>query len=97
MSKSAYTLMIIMNLINMGGFGLPYLRKEGRMVNTEELRAIIKESGYKFEYLATRLDISRASLRNKVENITEFKLSEIRALEEILKLEPEQRDSIFFA
>lgn len=67
------------------------------MVNTEELRAIIKESGYKFEYLATRLDISRASLRNKVENITEFKLSEIRALEEILKLEPEQRDSIFFA
>ena len=84
-------------IIERGGFGLPYLRKEGRMVNTEELRAIIKESGYKFEYLASKLDITRFSLRNKIENITEFKLSEVRALEEILKLDPEQRDYIFFA
>ena len=67
------------------------------MVNTEELRAIIKESGYKFEYLASQLEITRYSLRNKVENITEFKATEIMKLSEILNLDPMQTDAIFLA
>ena len=67
------------------------------MVNTEELRAIIKESGYKFEYLAGQLDITRYSLRNKVENITEFKATEIMKLSKILNLDPIKTDAIFLA
>ncbi len=67
------------------------------MVNTEKLKAKMKDSGYKFEWVASQLNIHRASLQNKIEGRTEFKASEIQKLGELLNMTAQQRDSIFFA
>lgn len=66
------------------------------MIKTDRLKDIIKLSGYKYEYLASQLNISRHSLRNKVEGVTEFKANEIKQLSYILELGPYQLNDIFF-
>lgn len=66
------------------------------MTDTAKLRAIIKESGLKYEYIAESLGITYQGLKNKIENIREFKASEIARLCDILNIS-ERRDEIFFA
>ena len=47
--------------------------------------------------IADALGISRVSLTRKINNVTEFKASEISLLKNILKLSDQERDKIFFA
>lgn len=47
--------------------------------------------------IADALGISRMSLTRKINNVTEFKASEISLLKTILRLDDQERDKIFFA
>lgn len=65
------------------------------MTDTVKLKAIIKESGLKYEFIAQSLGITYQGLKNKIENVREFKASEISRMCEILKIS-DNRDEIFF-
>lgn len=65
------------------------------MTDTEKLRKIIKESGYKKAAIAEYLGITVYSLQLKLENVREFKASEIRALCDMLKIPDERIPEIF--
>ena len=68
------------------------------MTDTERLRKIIGESGLKLEYIAKQLDITRFSLQKKLENVTEFKASEIQRLCDVLNItDTDLKEQIFFA
>lgn len=68
------------------------------MINTELLRRIIADKGLKIVFIASKLKITDASLRNKIENRTSFKLSEVSALCELLGINDlKLKDDIFFA
>lgn len=68
------------------------------MTDTERLRKIIGDSGLKLEYIAKQLDITRFSLQKKLENVTEFKASEIQKMCEVLNIvDSESKEQIFFA
>lgn len=56
----------------------------------------IKESGFRFSFIAEKMNISRTSLYNKVNGKTEFYASEIQSLSEILKLDLDEKEKIFF-
>lgn len=58
--------------------------------------AILKAQVTKSD-IADALGISRVSLTRKINNVTEFKASEISLLKNILKLSDQERDKIFFA
>lgn len=65
------------------------------MVNTDALRASMRESGLKNGYIAEKLGLSVMSLHRKVNGVTEFKASEIVSLSDILRLTKAERDQIF--
>lgn len=64
------------------------------MTNTDELEKIIASSGLKKEFIAEQLGITAMSLYNKINNIREFKASEIQKLSDILKIK--DKHNIFF-
>ena len=66
------------------------------MTDTEALKGAIKNSGVSLTYIADTLGITRGALYKKLENITEFKASEIVTLKKVLNLSDKQRDEIFF-
>lgn len=66
------------------------------MTNLELLKAAIKSSGASITFLADKCAITRTSLYSKLEGISEFKLSEIIAICDALKLTTVERDTIFF-
>lgn len=65
------------------------------MTNTEKLRELIKQSGYKKAAIAEYLGITTYSLQLKLENKREFKASEIRALCDMLKISNDMIPDIF--
>lgn len=68
------------------------------MTNTEMLRDAIRKSGLKLEFIAQKLEISRFALTKKIENVTEFKASEIQKMCEVLQIaDAETKEAIFFA
>lgn len=67
------------------------------MTDSEKLNKVITESGMKITVIAKRLGITREGLYKKLNNKTEFKASEILAMQRILNLTNEDRDLIFFA
>ena len=68
------------------------------MTNTELLKKAIDDSGMKINAILEKMSInSYSTLREKIENKREFKASEIKTLCEILQLDNEQREAIFFA
>jgi len=67
------------------------------MTDTKALRDKIKAAGLKYKYVAERLGITPYSLKLKIENDNEFKVSEVDALSEILGLSLREKDAIFFA
>lgn len=67
------------------------------MTDTIKLEMAITRSGITKKKLAERLGLSDMGLYKKINNITEFKASEISILQEILRLTHEERDAIFFA
>lgn len=66
------------------------------MVDSELLKECIKKSGLKYYFIAKRLGISRYALQMKIENETEFKLSEAVALAEMLNMSEKLMFKIFF-
>lgn len=65
------------------------------MTNTEKLREIIDNSGYKFEYVASSIGMTRFGLYKKLQDGSEFKPSQILKLCELLRIEDGQRAEIF--
>ena len=65
------------------------------MIDKEELRRAMRERGLKYGYVAEKMGISMASLKRKMEGVTDFKASEIVSMTSILGLSREQRDHIF--
>ena len=73
--------------------------KEGGkiLIDTQELEKRIMESGKKKSYIASALGISIQSLRLKLNNSNEFKLSEVNALCDILGItKASDKEKIFF-
>ena len=66
------------------------------MTDSELLRKIIKKSGYKMYKIAEELGISPYSLQKKIDNVVDFKVTEVRTLAEFLGLNKDQVNSIFF-
>lgn len=66
------------------------------LTDTKKLKAAIKESGLKYDFIAKTLGLTYQGLKNKIENVREFKASEIICLCDILNIS-QQRDEIFFA
>ena len=67
------------------------------MTDTEKLNDAILESGIKITAIANKLGISREGFYKKLNNETEFKASEISAMQRILGLTNKKRGEIFFA
>lgn len=67
------------------------------MTNSEMLSNEITESGITITAIAKKIGITREGFYKKLNNETEFKASEILALQKILNLSNEMRDEIFFA
>lgn len=67
------------------------------MTDTEKLRAIIAQKGFKHSFIARSLGIGTAALTNKIVNRSDFKASEIDALCKLLGIDNlEEKESIFF-
>lgn len=66
------------------------------MTNTLKLKEKIDNSGYKKEFIAEQLGITRYALQLKVEGKNEFKGSEIKKLCALLKIDSSEMLSIFF-
>lgn len=65
------------------------------MTDTKELEIAITRAGMTKREIAKRLGLSEMGLYKKINNITEFKASEIKALVEMLKIK--DIEVIFFA
>ena len=65
------------------------------MTNSPALEAAIAKTGISKKSLAKQLALSEMGLFRKINNITEFKASEIIAMQKILSLTDCERDSIF--
>ena len=68
------------------------------MTNTELLERKIAESGLKKSYIAKTIGLSRYGLTLKIQNLNEFKASEIEKMCILLGItDMEERCAIFFA
>ena len=66
------------------------------MTDTKLLRDQVDKSGLKYQFIAENLDLSRFGLSMKVDDKTEFKASEIIKLCDLLNIDNDLRDRIFF-
>ena len=53
--------------------------------------------GYLLGYVAEVLEISQYTLQKKLDNDSEFKISEVDALAKLLGLTPTEKNALFFA
>lgn len=67
------------------------------MTNTQLLREKMEQSGYKLRFIASAAGLTYQGLLNKLNNVREFKASEIKALCDLLKLSETERTAIFFS
>ena len=67
------------------------------LTDSELLSDEITESGMTITAIARKLGITREGFYKKLNNETEFKASEISAMQKILNLTSKKRDAIFFA
>lgn len=67
------------------------------MVDLIKLKNTINENGLKLCYIAEKLGLTRCGLHKKMTGETQFLVSEITAISDILHLDARERDSIFFA
>lgn len=61
------------------------------------LKQVINDSGYKKTFIAERIGISYQAFLNKIEGRTEFVATEIVKFCDLLQLNNQVRDKIFFA
>lgn len=66
------------------------------MTNTAQLRSYIDAHGLKLNHVAYVLGINANTLRQKLNDESEFKISEADRLSSVLGLTMEQRDACFF-
>ena len=67
------------------------------MVNAQVLDCKIKESGLKIGYIIGQLGISRQAFDMKRKGVYPFKAAEIYVLCDLLHIEGNSREAIFFA
>lgn len=67
------------------------------MTDIELLSKTIDDSGMTMVAIASKANMKRETLYNRLKGIGEFTASEITGLTAALKLSPEERESIFFA
>lgn len=67
------------------------------MTDSAALRGAIEKSGLKYKKIAEEMGVSTYTLQKKIDNITEFKASEIHKLSSLLALSTMESNSIFFA
>lgn len=67
------------------------------MTNTIKLEMAIVRAKTTKCLIAQKLGISAMGLYKKINNVTEFKASEIAILQDYLQLSKSERDEIFFA
>lgn len=65
------------------------------MTDTAKLRKRIKDAGYRLSYVAEVLGISQYTLQKKLDNDSEFKISEVDALAKLLGLTPAEKNALF--
>ena len=66
------------------------------MTDTKALRDRILLSGLKYKAIAEQIGITPYTLQLKIENDTEFKVSEVDKLSSLLDLSLQEKDQIFF-
>lgn len=66
------------------------------MINVDELKKAIDDSGYKLTFIAKKLGLSYQGFLNKMQGKYEFTASEIKILCDLLHLTEEKRKKIFF-
>ncbi len=68
------------------------------MTNTELLKEYIEKSGLKLTYIAEKMEISRAGLWKKINNLSSFDQYEIEKMCNILQIKTlRDKEAIFFA
>lgn len=67
------------------------------LTDSKKLSDEITDSGMTITAIAKKIGITREGFYKKLNNETEFKASEISALQKILRLSNKKRDEIFFA
>lgn len=67
------------------------------MTDTLNLRKRIKDAGFRLGYVADVLGITPYTLQKKLDNDSQFRISEVDALAKLLGLTPEEKDALFFA
>jgi len=68
------------------------------MTNTEALKQKIKEQGLKQGYIADKMGLSAYGFAKKVNNVSEFKATEISLLCDLLNITSlKEKESIFFS
>lgn len=67
------------------------------MTNTSLLEQYIEKSGYKKSFIAKQLGITAYGFALKISNKNEFKASEMTILCNLLKINAEDKEAIFFA
>ena len=67
------------------------------MTNSDLLREKIRLSGYKLAHVAKTAGMTPQSLQKKIENVSEFKASEVYLISKLLKLDAPAQQDIFFA
>lgn len=66
------------------------------MTNVEKLKEKINESGYKLTFIASKVGLTYQGFLNKVNGESEFKASEIKSLCELLHIDIQEKEAIFF-
>ena len=66
------------------------------MTNTLLFKGIMVAKGKTFQELADEIGLSKTCLSYKVNNKSQFVVSEIKAIQKALELTNEERDAIFF-
>jgi len=64
--------------------------------STNALKEIIAASGYKIQFLARQLGLTHQGFMLKVNDVRLFRVREVVMLSELLMLENQVRDAIFF-
>lgn len=67
------------------------------MTNGKLLKEIAKAKQITLQQLAEALGLTRQGLSKKIENRSEFRVSEVSKLSELLGLSEQQKQEIFFA
>lgn len=66
------------------------------MTDINLLKSTIEESGLRNRFIADKLGLSPEGFYKKLRGKSEFKVSEVGIIAELLRLSPAERDEIFF-